>query len=295
MLLLKGHTTGRPVYGVAFAPDSQALASVSYDGTVRLWDLGAGTGEVLARPHLPYSLAFSPRGRALAWSHYSGITLWDGDGGVELKGASGSFGGRFGGRVRFSPDGRRLAAGLGACVWDTRTGARVDRGRNGEGFTTSGVAFAPDGRTLAVSCWSKGEEVRHLIRLIDPVWGEARAVLRSHGDIATDLAFSPDGKLLAAACGQFLCVWDVGGTEPIWRAKVNRRHFQAVAFTPDGRFLAAVRNDRSACFWGAEDRRQVATFDWEIGQLVSLAISPDGMRAAAGSRRGKIVVWDVDL
>jgi hypothetical protein len=36
-------------------------------------------------------------------------------------------------------------------------------------------------------------------------------------------------------------------------------------------------------------------FNWEIGRLRSVAFSPDGMLAAAGGDRGKIVVWDVDL
>ena len=40
----------------------------------------------------------------------------------------------------------------------------------------------------------------------------------------------------------------------------------------------------------------VVTFaDWEIGPMCSIAFAPDGMRAAAGSGKGKIVVWDIDL
>jgi WD40 repeat protein len=37
------------------------------------------------------------------------------------------------------------------------------------------------------------------------------------------------------------------------------------------------------------------TFTWDIGRMRSVAFSPDGALAAAGSDRGKVVVWDVDL
>ena len=30
------------------------------------------------------------------------------------------------------------------------------------------------------------------------------------------------------------------------------------------------------------------------GALINLAVSPDGLRAAAGSDAGKVVVWDVE-
>ena len=38
----------------------------------------------------------------------------------------------------------------------------------------------------------------------------------------------------------------------------------------------------------------IRKFNWKLGPLVSVAFSPDGTLAAAGSAGGKIVVWDVD-
>ncbi len=41
---------------------------------------------------------------------------------------------------------------------------------------------------------------------------------------------------------------------------------------------------------------QVArTFAWEIGRLRSVAFAPDGCRAAVGSDKGRILLWDLDL
>jgi WD40 repeat protein len=140
-----------------------------------------------------------------------------------------------------------------------------------------------------------GETWEHWIRLLDVTTHQERGTLRGHGNIANDLAFSSDGTALAAACSQFLWVWDVASGEPLTRFKVDRLHFQAVAFTPDGRFLLAVRNDGTVRVLETQRWREQAAFAWGIGPLVSLAIAPDGMRAACGSKRGKIVVWDVDL
>jgi WD40 repeat protein len=63
--------------------------------------------------------------------------------------------------LAFSPDGRLLAAALGdgsVPVWDVTTGAL--RARHKCGLSqTDGVAFAPDGRTLAVGGAGRGSRV----------------------------------------------------------------------------------------------------------------------------------------
>src|SRR5262249_48843358 len=70
MRVLKGHTDS--VRCVAYAPDSQFLASASYDGTVKVWDTATGCECLsfrrpsLARFRALLCVAFAPDGRSLA-------------------------------------------------------------------------------------------------------------------------------------------------------------------------------------------------------------------------------------
>ncbi len=75
----------------------------------------------------------------------------------------------------------------------------------------------------------------------------------------------------------------------------SRRHFTDAAFHPSGRFLAATSNDQTVKFYDTTTWGVARTFTWDIGKMRSIAFSPDGNLAAAGSDTGKVVVWDVDL
>ena len=66
-----------------------------------------------------------------------------------------------------------------------------------------------------------------------------------------------------------------------------------MAVSPDGRALATAAGN-VAQFWDTTDGRPLRTWDWGVGPLQAIAVAPNGLTAAAGGDRGRVVVWDVD-
>jgi WD40 repeat protein len=295
MRILKGHRYGKPVRDVAFSPDGKKLASAARDYTVRLWDLGASTSTVAP---VEFSnvlgLAFSPDGKCLAWGD-NPVHLWDLATGTIQELHLDEW--AYSRRVVFSPDGRLLACGSGRMLlWDLQAGAPLPMG-DGNNHASGCLVFAPDGKTLASahSVQNPPRSYDHFVRLWDPATRQVRGTLHGHGAEATTMAFSPNSRFLAATCGQALLVWDAVVGTTLVHHKIDNQHFKDAAFTPDGRFLLLARNDKTVRVWNTQTWREQTAFDWDIGAIVSVAVAPDGMRAAAGGDKGKMVVWDLDL
>jgi WD40 repeat protein len=299
MLTLKGHGYTRTVYAVAFSPDGAELASVGLDGNVRLWDLAAcKQKDVRAAHYSTRSVAYSPDGGWLAWpdEHEVKTAHTGGEFRHYHPDEEASFT-----QALFSADGDRLF-----CAYRNWHPAQDEFGvlerydgswevwDGGGGCAT--LALSADGRTLA-SGHLNGlpGAYAHDVRVWDAADRTQRATLSGHGSTITALALSPDGTFLAAVSGQTLWVWDVARQEAVARKKVGKLHFKAAAFSPDGRWLATARNDATIRFYDTHGWGEGPAFDWDIGPLVSVAFAADGMRAAAGSAKGKIVVWDVDV
>ncbi|NEQ54720.1 MAG: hypothetical protein F6K11_32100, partial [Leptolyngbya sp. SIO3F4] len=108
---LEGHSD--EVVSISFSPDGQTIASASWDGTVKLWDL---TGRELqsfeSHSEPVVSISFSPDGQTIASASWdNSVKLWDLTG-QELQ----SFEGHSGQveSVSFSPDGQTIAS----ASWD---------------------------------------------------------------------------------------------------------------------------------------------------------------------------------
>jgi WD40 repeat protein len=209
-----------------FSPNNQLLVMPTLDRPRKLWLFDAVTGKRLGElsPRVgEVCFAFSPDNKAVAWFDERGV-IHVADTGGKAKWRFGPRGGRGGaGRAPpalvFSPDGRYLASwndtDSAVRIWDLATGKEHRRllqqavgpfqGR------AVGLAYSPDGRTLAVS----GTTGDNVIRLWEVDSGQPCRELRGHRLPVNALAFSPDGRLLASASEDMTAlIWDLTGSAP---------------------------------------------------------------------------------
>ncbi len=301
MRFLKGHRGFAQT--VAFDPEGALLATGGEDGTVRLWNVQ--TGEQCGQDdHEGYvsAVAFAPGGAWLAsGGHDRRVHLWNRLTGREqrLKGFRGSEVFALG----FAPRGLRLPGeqqenlawgrsdGV-VGVWPIGSGEGAAVVRRG-GTMVLALAFDPDGRTLAVggqsgfvSLWDVNSR-----RL-------ARSLEFKDAPCCRSLAFSPNGRLLAAALVSGPCVWHTaeGGLLESFPAR-PRCVASGLAFTPDGRRLLVGGWDGVVALHDLSGGivREGRGWNWRLNKVFSVAVSPDGMLAAAvGDGPDPVVLWDLD-
>ena len=214
------------------------------------------------------------------------------------------------GEVAISPDGRTLASvgGMTLRLWDVATRRPLGRPVGGHGDEVYHVAFSPDGRTVAT-----GGGATVLLRNVRT--RRLRARLASGGDTGAPLiAFSPDRRTLATADRSSIRLWDLrtnrriaslrtafGGMAnkpaldgaPAVVAHVQSKQTRSLAFSPDGRLLAAA-GPQTITLWdvaarkpsGPPLRAQPTT------SINSVAFSPAG-RTFASAGDDSIRLWSV--
>jgi WD40 repeat protein len=291
-----------PVHGLAFSPDGNGLAAAYEDHTVRAWDLRTRTIRLTLRGHVGIvsSVAFSPDGWRLASaSHDETIKVWDATRDrrtMPLRDRQAQIREVY--ALTISRDGRWLAsasADRAARIWDLSTGLVV-RTLRGHTDSIRELAFSPDGRWLATG----GDD--HSVIIWDTASGERRRSLTGFPRLVSGVAFSPDGRWLACSTGG----WKATGSvqlfnlgrdgEVISLATGGKGDAQPgyieLAFSPNGRRLAAGCDDSTIRVWDLDSRGPARVLPGHSAPVLDVAYSPDGRWLASAAADGAVKLWD---
>lgn len=149
------------------------------------------------------------------------------------------------------------------------------------------VAYSPDGRMLATG-GSVGLEQSSSIN----IW-EGKRHVESFPGGAHFLSWSADGQL-GWVVGNRVNVTRPALREPPRVLTETGGRITGLAFSPDSRVIVTGSQSGFCCVHESASGRLVASFDWGIGPIHSVAFSPDGLTCAAGGENGQVVIWDVD-
>ena len=277
---------------LAFSPDEGTLATGSFDGSVKLWDLERGTLLWTSwQTNNIQRLAFAPDGHTLASSGADAlIQLLDAQSGTHLRTLSGHHGPVY--ALAWSPDGSLLASGgldTRILLWDfsgvqPEPGVRMLQGHSDWVFS---LAFTLDGRTLASAGWNG------TVKLWDVESQSVRETLTGHSGQVWAVAWSPDGRMVAS------CEWD----QTIWLWDIERSSYRAVlhghsagvhglAFTPDGYSLLSGSDDGTLRVWDVESGQCARIMQGYAVSLYDVAWSPDGTQLASAGSDLLVTIWD---
>jgi WD40 repeat protein len=279
------------VLTVAFAPDGKSLASGGTDGTVRVWD--PATGKELRRWTAHESgvlgLAFARDGKGvIVVTGTRDVRLWDVASGKEVR--------TLARRVKptttdsvtcgaVSPDGKAVALGHHdgtVRLHDAGTGKELRIVGRHPG-TVWGVAFSPDGKTVASCARRHG-----VVRLWDVATGEMVRSYPGHAGGVSRILFTPDGKRLIAAGGSFdpsIIIYDTTTAKVLHRLEGHAWLVAGIAVSPDGKALASVADDKDKTvrLWDLTAGKQRRSWAGEdgAGSFAEVAFSADGSRLMA--------------
>jgi WD40 repeat protein len=283
---------GGNLESVAFSPDGTRIAlGGDFPAKLEVWD---ATTYKLLWPLKVHNgarrVAFSPDGTRLASALLGSdrtVIVWD-LGTRQPRVLMGHTSSKILG-VAFSPDGARLASGAldGTLrIWDPADGRPLLTLRGHANGITS-VAYSPDGSRLLSA--SKDGTVKVWDAHSDP---ESTTVVEAGSAV---VAFSPDGS-------QFATVDEHRPDRPVEirdaaTGQVVRTILAPVnvslAYSPDGRWIAAGCAGRTARIWDVRSGREVSRPFEHPAEVRGVAFSPDGKLLATVCTDQWVTVWDL--
>ena len=241
---------------VSFSPDGKLLASPSWDGKVRVWDVPTRKLIITIKGYHRSAL-FSPDGKILAIDK----KLWDTHTFKEIRSLTEDQTSMR--ALAFSPDGTTLITDTVRnfiILWNLKTGENKSIPIRHTSYLNT-LGFSPDGKTI-VCRGNRGNTVA----LWNTETGEQITVLSGNKYVVDSVAYSPDGNTMASSCYDMICIWDAKTKQIIMTLPRNGTRFNEVEYTPDGKTLAVARTNG-----------RIQLFDTKTGHLKRTLIQPQAI------------------
>lgn len=291
---------------LSVSADGRYLLQVTQDRAAQVWDLqdgrgltsleGSWTAGVLAPDAQLVYLTREAEGDVVAVDRALGRRL------PTTFARPPGTGPRFG-TLALSGDGRRIAAGSLegplACVWDAATGAllRTVRGHR-DPHPIRSVSLSADGGLLLTA---SEDGTARLWDVGGPDGGDAAATFRMTAPDSDDpvpitaaaLATAGPRRVAAGGIDGQLLLWE-GDGKPIDLGHLGQAVL-AVAFTPDGRWLAAAGADKRVWLWETSRPRvrlRLEPAPQHAEQVNALVAWPDSRLFASGSDDTTVRLWN---
>jgi WD40 repeat protein len=274
--------------GLRFSPDGRFLLGYA-DRAIRVWRVADGKEFFAYRAEGEVTDArFDSSGRTLRYLLDDSVTTLDFRPVTSARAAGKII------NADLSPDGRwmaTLAEGAASTrVWDVRRrrfAGTLPAGTGGSGATTvfdAGGGTMVTGTGTSLRAWE--------VATLKPLW---RARISKDRTVEGS-AFSPDGKIFAASTVRVtdpnrpqLTLWDARNGRLIRNMPLGT-FTGRIKFTPDGRMLATT----TGRFIDATTGKQVGpAFGDSLSAATPFALSAAPRMLAAGSRTGRVALWDI--
>lgn len=192
-----------------------------------------------------------------------------------------------------------------------------------------GMAWAPDGTSLAVASydaavrvwhWESGHltstfidhrnqvygvdwhpdgskiassDVSGRIFVWEPGTGQTKYEITGHSVLVPRIAWSPDGlRLASVSLGGAMSVWESNNGRFLYGKRGQQKELHDVAWSPDGKWIATGGATQVITLHSETDGQVGAVLSGHTGCVRSIAWSPDGAMIASGGDDQTIRFWD---
>jgi len=280
----------------ALTPDGRSLITASDKGELAWWDLRSRrktrTLEIATGYH---ALALSPDGLTAAVGIDGGIQLVDirtGELGTARASLTGSPD-----WLLFSPDGKTVVSASGdgtVTLWDVGSATPRETLR---GHSASQSVFSHDGKTLYTASGDGTAIAWDLTgnRSVKRPFTFTHDRDFNEADDRHPGRLSPDGRLIAVGLKeQGIQLWDASELTPDGAPLLETGgEVKSLAFSPDGRTLAAVSGEGVATIWDLASRSLSREPFYAGGSYAGVGFSPDGTTLATTGSYVGVELWDV--